>query len=139
MSKSKIEGTKWKVRTITILYFSALLTVIAPLAPVNSPTLTRVSASAEPLQLKDYAETIALEEYRWDGIQIKCLNILWGKESAWNPLADNPESTAFGIAQILGEKSKDPMVQISNGLKYIDHRYESPCRAWEFWKKNKWY
>lgn len=140
MSKSqKIEGAKWRIRTITVAYFAGLLTLVAPIAPVNSPTLTRVSANAEPLELKDYAKMMAFAEYGWEGTEIKCLNILWGKESAWNPMADNPDSTAFGVAQILGEKSKDPMIQIRNGLKYIEHRYDNPCNAWEFWKRNKWY
>jgi hypothetical protein len=55
--------------------------------------------------------------------------VLWGKESAWNPKADNPNSTAFGIAQMLGEDSTNPYVQISNGLRYIEHRYSNPCAA----------
>ena len=139
MSKSKIKGAKWRIRTLTVTYFAILMTVVAPIAPVNSPTLSPVSANAEPLELKDYARLMAYAEYQWQDTQIKCLNILWGKESAWNPLADNPDSTAFGIAQILGEKSTDPMIQIRNGLKYINHRYGTPCQGWEFWKKNKWY
>jgi hypothetical protein len=39
----------------------------------------------------------------------------------------------------LGEKSTDPTKQIRNGLRYIEHRYENPCNAWEFWKRNYWY
>jgi resuscitation-promoting factor RpfB len=40
--------------------------------------------------------------------EYKCLLQLWGKESAWNHLADNPKSTAYGIAQMLNEDSKPP-------------------------------
>lgn len=62
--------------------------------------------------------------------EFRCLDRLWTMESHWNPKADNPDSTAFGIAQRLGEKSKDAAVQIVMGIKYIVHRYEgSPCKA----------
>ena len=68
-----------------------------------------------------------------------CLHSLWTKESNWNHKADNPKSSAYGIAQRLNEKSKDYVTQINNGLRYIEHRYGSPCGAWEFWIKMKWY
>ena len=68
-----------------------------------------------------------------------CLNYLWTKESHWNHKADNKHSTAYGIAQRLGEKSKSYVTQINNGLRYIEHRYGNACNAWIFWKKKKWY
>lgn len=73
-----------------------------------------------------------------------CLASLWGKESAWNPKAFNPIKVngrnAGGIPQILGLSPKLPAhVQIDRGLKYIKHRYDTPCRAWAFWQKGKWY
>jgi hypothetical protein len=115
------------------------MTVLAPISPLHTPPLDPIRAQAEPLDLKDYAYKTGLATYGWNRQQSKCLNILWGKESGWNPLADNPTSTAFGIAQMLGEDSKDPTEQIRNGLRYIEHRYENPCNAWEFWKRNYWY
>ena len=36
-----------------------------------------------------------------DGSQFSCLENLWGKESGWNPNAQNPSSTAYGIPQFL--------------------------------------
>ena len=72
--------------------------------------------------------------------EYSCLKKLWGKESAWNHLADNPDSTAFGIPQILGLKTKDPYKQIDLGLKYIDHRYHGDaCKAWNHWLRKGWY
>ena len=35
------------------------------------------------------------------GSEFTCLENLWGKESGWNPNAQNPSSTAYGIAQFL--------------------------------------
>ena len=37
--------------------------------------------------------------------QIKCLVTLWTRESRFDHLADNPRSSAYGIAQLLRERS----------------------------------
>ncbi len=129
----------WRLRLGVVGYFVILMTLLAPISPVHTPPLDTISASAEPPSLKEYAYFAGLTTYGWDKQQAKCLNQLWGKESAWNPEADNPNSTAYGIAQMLGEDSKDAYVQISNGLRYIEHRYSNPCNAWEFWKRNYYY
>ena len=83
---------------------------------------------------KLYAHTLVID-YK----QFSCLEKLWMKESNWNPLAKNKKSTAFGIPQMLGLKEKNPMKQIDLGLKYIAHRYETPCAAWAHWMKHKHY
>jgi hypothetical protein len=85
-----------------------------------------------------YAESLMVE-YDWLPADLECLIKLWNKESHWNPKADNPHSSAFGIAQLLGETSKDPARQIRQGLKYIAHRHDTPCNAWEFWQRNNYY
>ena len=61
--------------------------------------------------------------------EYQCLVMLWDKESRWDPRADNPKSTAYGIPQLLKLKAKDPYIQIDLGLKYIAHRYGKPCKA----------
>ena len=129
----------WKVRLSAVAYFTALMTFTSPPTSVTSPSLKPIPAQAEETDLKGYASTLSQDLYGWGERQMKCLRALWGKESAWNPKADNPHSTAFGIAQMLGETSTDPLVQIRNGLRYIQHRYETPCNAWEFWLVNRWY
>lgn len=53
--------------------------------------------------------------------QYRCLVELWDRESHWNPKADNPKSTAFGIPQLLKMKSTNPYRQIELGLKYLNH------------------
>lgn len=62
-------------------------------------------------------------------IQMKCLDRLWTKESHWNPKADNPHSTAYGIPQILKMTERNPYRQIVIGVRYIEHRYKTPCQA----------
>jgi len=70
----------------------------------------------------------------------KALSILWGKESAWNYQADNPKSTAYGIAQILGTPRNSQIpYQVTKGLDYIKHRYGTPTRALAFHNRHGWY
>lgn len=66
-----------------------------------------------------------------------CVHHLWIKESNWNPKAKNKHSSAFGIPQLLKLKTTNPYRQIDAGLAYIAHRYETPCKAWAFWKHKK--
>lgn len=76
--------------------------------------------------------------YGWNtGPEWDCLVMLWNGESGWDQYAQNPTSTAFGIAQFLnstwagqgGTKSSDARNQITLGLKYIKARYHTPCSA----------
>ncbi|WP_198598122.1 aggregation-promoting factor C-terminal-like domain-containing protein [Blastococcus atacamensis] len=76
-----------------------------------------------------------------------CLEKLWGKESGWNPNAQNPSSTAYGIAQFLDStwkgtgiaKTSDGYRQIDAGLIYIENRFGSPCGAWSHSQAKGWY
>jgi hypothetical protein len=74
-----------------------------------------------------------------DAKQYRCLELLWTRESRWNPRADNPKSSAYGIPQMLKMQEKDPFKQIDLGLKYITHKHRTPCKAWEFHKRKGWY
>lgn len=67
--------------------------------------------------------------------QFHCLDLLWTKESHWNPKASNKKSTAFGIPQLLKMKEEDPFRQIDLGVKYIENRYSHPCQALKHWMK----
>ena len=90
---------------------------------------------------KTYARGYMTLEYpSWGRAEWKALNKLWGKESAWNHNADNPNSTAYGIAQGLKTKPGTPApLQIEKGLAYIEHRYDRPSVAWSHWRKHGWY
>jgi hypothetical protein len=137
----------WRVRLWASASLTALMAFLAPLTPSHTPTLDTARAnntetvkeSPPDIEPREYARLLARSQYDWGDAEYKCLSILWGKESAWNHLSDNPHSSAFGIAQMLREKSKDPYQQIRNGLRYIEHRYSSPCNAWKFWQRNYWY
>ena len=76
-------------------------------------------------------------DYSFD--EFYCINELWYRESRWNYKAKNPRSSAFGIPQILGLKTKDPIKQIDRGLAYIKHRYLTACNALAFHDRKGWY
>jgi hypothetical protein len=82
-----------------------------------------------------------------DKRQYVCLTRLIGKESAWNPKAENPVSTASGIGQMLDstysslgmKKSKSEITQLTATLSYISRRHAHPCGAWKHFKQKGWY
>ena len=91
---------------------------------------------------KSYAKTMIQLHYpQWSASsEYRALVKLWTKESNWNHQSKNKESTAFGIPQILDLDPSTPAPrQIERGLSYIDHRYKSPSKAWEHWRKHGWY
>lgn len=152
MSKQKaIEGSrkaqqKWRVRGFAVVYLTALFTLTAPLSATTSPTLdpVKVKKLTDP---REMARSVAQADYSWGKQQFSCLSKLWGKESAWNPQAVSPTND-HGIPQrnmprnTQAEKDAflaDTRGQILWGLNYISIRYNTPCNAWEFWQKNRWY
>tara|TARA_R110000868_G_scaffold74293_5_gene214772 strand:+ start:4263 stop:4607 length:345 start_codon:yes stop_codon:yes gene_type:complete len=114
------------------------MTLVAPLDPLINPPVDQARADV-PITYQEFAAQTGRVLYGWNDYQFECLDFIWTKESHWNPLADNPISTAFGIAQMLGEDSRNGYTQISNGLRYIEHRYSTPCNAMKFWKRNRYY
>jgi hypothetical protein len=108
-----------------------------PAVPVvfkDRPPLMQVSARA-------VAKELLTEK------QFSCFTKLIGKESAWNPKAENPISTASGIGQMLDttysslgmKKSKAEVAQLLATLSYISRRHVTPCNAWEHFKLKGWY
>jgi hypothetical protein len=111
-----------------------LVLVAGLLLFTNMPTVMAVSTARDINNYKLYAH-IKLHNSK----EYRCLELLWDKESRWDPRADNPKSTAYGIPQLLKLKAKDPYIQIDLGLKYIKHRYLTPCKALAFHKKTGHY
>ena len=88
---------------------------------------------------KMVAKSIMFSEYAWGADQFTCLNRLWTKESHWNYRARNKKSGAHGIPQALpaikmevvsSDWRTNPVTQIRWGLRYIEARYDNPCKAW---------
>ena len=89
---------------------------------------------------KKLAQEYASAGWDWRGKEWECLLALWTRESRFDNYAKNQRgSSAYGIAQLLREKDSRPEYQILRGLKYIDKRYQSPCKAYKFFLKHNYY
>jgi pyruvate dehydrogenase complex dehydrogenase (E1) component len=97
---------------------------------------------------KMVAKSIMFSEYAWGADQFTCLNRHWTKESHWNYRARNKKSGAHGIPQALpaikmevvsSDWRTNPVTQIRWGLRYIEARYDSPCKAWAKFKRSRYY
>ena len=105
-----------------------------------------VSQSGPKSTLQKYAAEKA-KALGWDDADIASLVQLWNRESGWDPKAQNPSSTAYGIAQFLDgtwkgvgvSKTDDPYQQIDAGLSYIQGKYGDPTRALSFHDQNNYY
>jgi hypothetical protein len=108
----------------------------------------QVEMARTPVGAKVVARQIMKSEYNWGSYQFECLNRLWTKESHWNYKAHNYKSGAHGIAQALpanrmeiisSDWRKNPVTQMRWGLRYIEIRYENPCKAWAKFKRSRYY
>lgn len=110
--------------------------LVSPVLKTKSEQVLRGVNKATEEQKKAnraLAKTYAWVGYGWKGMQWRCIDYIFEKESRYDHLAKNQQgSSAFGIAQVLREKSKDPAIQILHAYKYIRHRYETPCRAMRY-------
>lgn len=81
------------------------------------------------------------------GSQWAALKALVQKESSWNPKADNPTSSAYGLFQFLDSTRSAYGInlgssvydQVVAGAQYIKDRYGSPAKALAFHNANNWY
>lgn len=106
-----------------------------------APVVVQTKATwAQKQANKVMAMRYAKAGWGWDITQRRCAYSLFMKESKFDHLAKNSRgSSAFGIAQMLKETSKDPHIQILKAYRYIEHRYETPCRALRWHKLHNWY
>jgi hypothetical protein len=108
----------------------------------------QVEIARTPSGARYVTRQIMRSEYNWGSHQFTCLNRLWTKESNWNYLAHNYKSGAHGIPQALPaikmeiistDWRRNPVTQIRWGLRYIEIRYEDPCKAWNKFKRSRYY
>lgn len=120
-------------------------------AATSSPAAARpspVSTPAPPAGTPQQIAQAMLGSYGWSSSQFGCLNLLWTRESGWNPFATNSTSGAYGIPQSLPASKMasagpdwqtNPATQIRWGLGYIRATYGSPCGAWAHETSYGWY
>jgi len=97
--------------------------------------------TAQSQELKvNTLKQITFHKMNYNFEQFYCLDEIVYKESRWNYKAKNPKSSASGLFQVLKSKEKDPIKQIDQGLKYINHRYNGcACTALAHHKAKGWY
>ena len=113
-------------------------------API--PASGNLAAPATLNQYQSFAQSLA--DTTWGPSQFPYLNLLWERESGWNPTATNPGSGAFGIPQALPavkmasaglDWATDPYTQIIWGIGYIHVTYRTPQAAWAHELAYNWY
>ena len=128
--------------------FDSRRTVFSNEIALVSAMSRSVEAARKPLGAKRFAKEMMATEYGWGEGQYKCLNRLWTKESNWNYQARNPRSGAHGIAQALPASKMEkvgtdwrtnPITQIQWGLLYVSERYDTPCAAWNKFRRSNYY
>lgn len=125
---------------------SALVATVVALALSPKPAVPATLEKRTPLQQVS-AKAVAQELLTPK--QYTCFTKLMGKESAWNPKAKNPTSSARGVGQLLNstyrnlgmKHSNKAVPQVVAALAYIGRKYGSsgPCGAWAHFKKHNWY
>jgi hypothetical protein len=108
---------KYKWFTLICVYLLIVLNAVT-----NAYATTNLHIEIEKYKLYSHIKLTNHNEYL-------CLEQLWTLESKWNPKANNKRSSAYGIPQLLKLKANNPYTQIDAGLKYIAHRYKTPCKA----------
>jgi hypothetical protein len=105
----------------------------------------RIPAQIDRGEIAEFARQQVSD--KWGEGEIEPFEALMGKESGYNPYAQNPRSTAYGIFQFLDGtwksygcvKTSDWKEQIRCGLLYIEGRYGSPSQALKFHHSHNWY
>lgn len=100
--------------------------------------------SATPAGMAQQMPTLTPERYAKFLVgekESKCLFKIAKRESNIRYNAVNRSSGAVGAWQFMNPKLKDktPLEQVELAIKYSFHRHGSPCRSWEFWKRNYWW
>jgi hypothetical protein len=106
----------------------------------NGVIENRKATKDEKDRNRKLAQEYASAGWDWRGREWQCLKSLWTRESRFDNYAKNQRgSSAYGIAQLLREKDHRSEYQILRGLKYIDSRYGSPCKAYKFFLRHNYY
>ena len=99
------------------------------------PTEAGGSKPVQYISYKDYA----YYSLDYNLKEFKCLSVLYGKESAWNPNARNGSHYGIPQGRSVYLSTLNGYEQIQWGLDYIGHRYGEPCVALEHFKRKGWH
>jgi hypothetical protein len=132
----------------TLIELDAVKAVDANEMALVSLASRQIEMAKKPDGARAIAKEITTNKYKWSSTEFSCLNQLWTKESNWRYQARNKSSGAHGIPQALPATKMEsigtdwrtnPVTQITWGLKYIEVRYKTPCKALKKFKRSRWY
>ncbi len=111
-----------------------LFWVIVFISFMLSTDMSHARPAKDPMNYKLHAYNQLLD---WK--QFECILKLYEKESNWNPKAVNGSHHGIPQGRSTWLKTASPYEQIEWGVRYIEHRYGSPCRAWQHFKAKGWH
>jgi len=129
----KKRGLEMRLRAKFGLILVGVLTLIwikpsptgTPEMPKDLVIKQRHATWDEKKENKRIAKLYAYSGWGWRGREWLCLHDLWSGESRFDHLAKNQQgSSAFGIAQLLGETDRRPRVFMA------EFRTLKECRKW---------
>lgn len=142
-------GESWLTQNLAKLpqqFFSSLVDRIKGIVGADDGGEDLGQWKGATSDLQRMVQDMAAQKFGWSGGQWAALNWLVSHESSWNPNAQNPTSTAYGLFQFLdgtwkgyGSKTSDPAKQALYGMQYIKDRYGDPAKAKAFWEAHHWY
>jgi hypothetical protein len=110
----------------------SLLLIATLIALQGSNTAHAATKNTDSLRLYAHSRIISFEQFL-------CFNKIITKESNWRVHAKN--GSHFGLGQMRSQwyRNLDGFRQIDETIKYINKRYQTPCKAWAFHQKNNWF
>jgi hypothetical protein len=144
MNKGVLMSKRARVGLLLVIVSLLLLSIHGRTPSLHLPVVPEMSARTKAtMEEKRENKALAvsfLNALGYNDSQIKCAITLWTRESRFDHLADNPRSTAYGITQLLRERSGKPELQILHGVRYVEHRYRgSFCSAKGHSDRKGWY
>jgi hypothetical protein len=126
---------------VTVRLTGDNLKILAPATlELSGVVVGEANVKPAPATLKGLAEQMVTE--RFGKGHFKAFDAIVTKESNWNPKAVNRSSGACGLPQALPcakIKDQSPTGQLEWMIDYIDNRYGTPNKAWNFWLQHRWY
>lgn len=150
--KGKITGqldkltSEWGDNSFTQMLKAIPESIIQGMANMIQGIIPGLGGDSGGGDVKDMVKGLAQSMFGWTGGQWNAIDKIVSQESSWNPDAQNPSSSAYGLFQFLdgtwspyGKKTNDPKLQATYGLQYIKDRYGSPEGALDFRNQHGWY
>jgi len=109
-------------------------------AGLFSPAHAHAPVAHRAIFINDKQTAINYAKGLLDKYQFQCLLHLYNEESNWRRTAYN-KSGAYGIPQLKNSMiaNMSGSMQVMYGIKYINHRYNTPCNAYKHWQRYGWH